>query len=95
MYQCIGKRLGPHGEVKQCTATSETPTNPAKPQWGWLCSECANAPTKLPQLTLEIPDIDKPNRWEETENAEELEYYHGVDQTESEALGELEEIEIL
>jgi hypothetical protein len=25
-----------------CGALSSVPTNPARPEWGWLCSDCAN-----------------------------------------------------
>lgn len=42
-YQCIGRsRVG--AELVRCTNESETPTNPDKPDWGWLCGACANAP---------------------------------------------------
>jgi hypothetical protein len=48
-FQCIGqKRVRRHsadkGELVRCTNTSETPTNAAKPEWGWLCAECSSMP---------------------------------------------------
>jgi hypothetical protein len=34
------------GELVRCENTSETPTNPDKVHWGWLCPTCANEPSK-------------------------------------------------
>lgn len=42
MYICIGKRKMNHHETVACTNTSLTPSVPAHPEWGFLCSECAN-----------------------------------------------------
>lgn len=49
MFRCIGqKRVRRHtadlGELVRCTNESETPTNPARPEWGWLCPSCSSAP---------------------------------------------------
>ena len=50
MYQCIGQRYvkkheGDRGQMVRCTNVSETPSNPDKPAWGWLCHDCASAPS--------------------------------------------------
>ena len=48
MFPCIGKRKvqahkdGGH-ETVQCTNQSELPSNPARPEWGYLCPECSAA----------------------------------------------------
>lgn len=49
MYRCIGqKRVRLHesdrGQLVRCLAESEIPSNPDRPDFGYLCSECANAP---------------------------------------------------
>ncbi len=62
--RCIGKSKDQHGTVSQCSHTSETPTNPARPEWGFLCPDCANAApnrNSRPQYHVELPDVDKPN----------------------------------
>ena len=48
-FQCIGQRkIRSHeedrGNLVRCTNISEVPSNPSRPEFGWLCSECANAP---------------------------------------------------
>lgn len=40
MYRCIGQSAS----KGRCTNERETPSNPDRPEWGFLCSECANAP---------------------------------------------------
>jgi hypothetical protein len=42
IYRCIGK----NSEGEQCPHGSETPTNPAHPEWGFLCQRCANEPAR-------------------------------------------------
>lgn len=47
MFQCIGQRqvrehAGQPSKLVQCTNESEIPTRADKPEWGWLCSDCAN-----------------------------------------------------
>jgi hypothetical protein len=32
--------------IAGCGAVSSIPSNPARPEWGWLCSNCANAPVR-------------------------------------------------
>lgn len=62
--RCIGKSKDQHGNVSQCSHTSETPTNPARPEWGFLCPDCANAApnrNSRPQYHVEEIDLDKPN----------------------------------
>lgn len=61
-YICIGKYQGAHGQLLPCTNTSEVPTNPDRPEWGFLCSDCANSkPNRRPILEVEQPEVDKPN----------------------------------
>lgn len=48
-YQCIGqKRVRNHesdrGSLVRCQNMSLVPSNPARPDWGFLCSDCAGAP---------------------------------------------------
>ena len=42
MYRCIA--IDEKGV--QCDSTSETPTNATHPEWGYLCSPCANQPAR-------------------------------------------------
>jgi hypothetical protein len=49
MYQCIGQhRVKLHesdrSRLIRCANISETPSNPDRPEWGWLCSNCSGAP---------------------------------------------------
>lgn len=72
MYRCIGQIKDNHGHVTRCSNTSETPTNPNKPHWGYLCHACANRPPERHSAVkpvFDIPDIDFRNQWEETAGA--------------------------
>ena len=63
MLRCIGQSKDNHGEITQCSNTSETPTNPKWPDV-FLCRSCANAlPNRnsRPQYQIELLDLDKPN----------------------------------
>jgi len=43
-FRCIGrKQVG--RDLIRCENTSNEPSYPDKPQWGWLCPSCAGAPT--------------------------------------------------
>jgi hypothetical protein len=49
MYQCIGQRrvsnhAGERSTLVRCTNESEVPTNPNRPEWGFLCASCSGAP---------------------------------------------------
>lgn len=46
-YRCIGKhRIRQHADsiaiLVQCMNESEVPSNPNKPEWGWLCPTCSS-----------------------------------------------------
>jgi len=48
-FQCIGQKRvrgheGERGNLVRCSSVSEVPSNSNHPEWGWLCSECSNAP---------------------------------------------------
>lgn len=50
MYTCIGRyrvrnHAGEKGELVQCFRTSETPSNPYRPEWGFICETCAASRT--------------------------------------------------
>jgi hypothetical protein len=54
-YQCIGQRrvklhAGEKGKLVRCENSSEAPSNPDKPSWGYLCSECASSTSKHEEL---------------------------------------------
>ena len=58
MIQCIGKtRVRQHasekGELVQCTNQGE-PTNPLRPDWGFLCASCAASRTSTSLLTEDV-----------------------------------------
>jgi len=95
-YTCIGKHRDNHGHMVECTNTSETPTNPARPEWGYLCSDCANArPNGRPSFLPEQIDLDKPNARE----FEPCELPQGhittrIDETEAEEMDKLEELDL-
>lgn len=98
MLSCIGK-LKDHGKIVSCTNVSEIPTNPERPEWGYLCSECANVRYGRQQLKLDLPDHDKPNARE----FEPYEMYHSGragmkspddDMSEQEEMDTLQELEI-
>ena len=60
MFNCIGKRrVKRHstdkGELVACTNRSEVASNPARPEWGFLCPDCANAaPAGAPTIQEEF-----------------------------------------
>ena len=60
-YTCIGKRKGRHGEVFQCTNTSDRPSNSQHPEWGYLCPQCLGTQYGHATLHVDVADIDKPN----------------------------------
>lgn len=96
MFICIGRRKDNHGRIIYCTKTSETPSNSARPEWGWLCEECSGARYGRAPLELSLPDIDKPNALE----MDPSELYHGrvnlrVDESEAEEMDKLTELEIM
>lgn len=98
MFTCIGKRRGPHGEIAACTNTSEIPSNPARPDWGFLCSDCANAkPNRRPRISLEIPDVDPPNVPDVDPTEAEYQGYslEDFEPTEQEEIEALEELDLL
>ncbi len=67
-FRCIGKSRGLGGLV-QCAHTSPVSSNPAKPEWGYLCPSCSDAPPNRafrPQHKVELEDTDKPNFDDET-----------------------------
>lgn len=91
MYQCIGKRFSGR-KLEQCTNTSETPTtNPIthKPTNQYLCPECGNYRVPKRGLTVDLPDLDKPNQEPESEDfSDELEDLDRDD------FGDLQEIDL-
>ena len=94
-YTCIGKRKGEHGAPFQCTSTSDTPSNLARPEWGFLCVECSSTRYGRAPLQVETLDADKPNSLE----FEPCELLHGrataqVDETEQDELDHLEELDL-
>ena len=101
MYNCIGKRKGEHGSIFQCTNTSDTPSNPSRPEWGFLCPTCSGIQYGRPAIQLDLPDVDHPNARE----FEPYEMHHSgraglksaddFEQTEQEELDALNELEIL
>ena len=49
IFQCIGQKYTQeHADAQRkltrCMNTSPTPTRADKPEWGYICPECANAP---------------------------------------------------
>ena len=100
IYTCIGKRKDSHGRPFQCTNTSETPSNPARPDFGYLCSECLGTQYGRPVVQIETVDMDKPNARE----FEPCEMHFGsrsgvksdeFEQSEQEQIDALEELDIL
>ena len=61
MYTCIGKRHDSHGQVIKCSNTSDVPTNPDRPEWGFLCAACLGTRYGHQPLQVDLPDADKPN----------------------------------
>lgn len=61
--QCIGKsRNNNSGVLTQCSNSGEA-TNPARPEWGFLCGQCSGAaPNRLSRPTYQVEhiDLDKP-----------------------------------
>ena len=59
-YRCIGhhrinNRRNDRTELVQCEKESETPSNPDKPEWGYICADCAN---ELPHARKEYEEPD-------------------------------------
>jgi hypothetical protein len=94
IYTCIGKRKGEHGKPFQCTATSETPSNPNRADWGFLCFECSSTRYGRSPLHVEAPDGDTPNEYE----PEPVELLHGrferVEESEAEEMDHLIELDL-
>src|SRR5580692_10096870 len=54
-YRCIGQRkINNHRtdrtELVRCTVESETPNNPNRPEWGFLCLQCSGEAPKGPKV---------------------------------------------
>jgi hypothetical protein len=96
MFTCIGKRKGAHGRLEGCTNTSETPSNPSRPDWGYLCPTCLGTQYGRTTLTLDLPDVDMP---EFTDYERTVEYYRDhtrdMEPTEAEEIANLQELDIL
>ena len=95
IYTCIGKRKGEHGHPFQCTNTSPTPSNPDRPEWGFLCVQCSSTRYGRAPLQVDLPDEDKPNARE----FEPCELPQGrvtsrVEETEAEELDALQELDL-
>jgi hypothetical protein len=91
MFTCIGKRKDHRGRPESCTATSETPTNPARPEWGYLCPTCLGTQYGRPQISLDLLDLDKPNavEFEPCELSS-----RGHDETEQDEIDNLRELDL-
>lgn len=61
MFTCIGKRKDHRGRPEPCTNTSETPSNLARPEWGYVCPTCLGTQYGRPQMHLDLIDLDPPN----------------------------------
>jgi hypothetical protein len=95
-YTCIGRSRIHSNEIVQCQAVSETPTNPAHPEWGFLCHDCANersARNTRPQLQVDLPDTDKPNF--ETDVIESYPFRASQEEMDLEDFDRLEELDLL
>lgn len=58
MYKCIGQHRDKlSGKLIRCTHESETPTNAARPEWGWLCETCAATPRLRNSPVAEEVDV--------------------------------------
>lgn len=73
VYQCIGQSR----ETGRCRNTSPTPSNHARPDWGFLCQQCANAkPTTKGRdshgFSILERDDDKPNTLRETLDSQDV-----------------------
>jgi len=94
-YTCIGKRRGQHGNIAGCINTSENPSVPARPEWGYLCTECSKSPAHVRELVLDLPDFDKVD---EGNFGDDLNFYaledsrtqESIEQEELDALEEME-----
>jgi len=93
MFACIGKRKGQHGRPEACTNTSETPSNPARPDWGYLCPPCLGTQYGRPSYHVDLPDLDKPNSDDDFEPGE-VEYF-GRGENEQEEIERLEEVDLM
>jgi len=56
MFQCIGQKKTSDGLIR-CINTSETPNNENHPEWGFLCSSCANSPAVRNSPTTEAANV--------------------------------------
>lgn len=93
-YTCIGKRKGERGKLVACTNTSETPSNSARAEWGYLCLDCLHTQYGRASLHVETVDLDKPN-------PPELEAYelapgsnNRLEESEAEELADLRDLEL-
>jgi hypothetical protein len=60
--QCIGNFRLSSGVTVRCPNLSDNPSNLQHPEWGFLCSKCANSnPNPRQQLQVDFPEADKPN----------------------------------
>lgn len=76
-YRCIGHITGPHGRITECQNTSDTPINPLRPDWGYLCPSCANRPPeRRAKLQVELPEADPPNPSVETAGSSDGYVFH-------------------
>jgi hypothetical protein len=95
MFTCIGRRKDGQGKPRECTNTSEVPSNSNRPEWGYLCPLCLGTQYGRAQIHVEIPDMDKPNARElepfEFENYNHTNIYG---QDESEQWDNLEELDL-
>ena len=91
-YICVGKRKDAHGKLFQCTNTSDAPSNPNRPEWGFLCVECSSTRYGRSPLQIDKPDRDNPNEYE----PEPVELLHGrYEMVEESEAQELDHLEIL
>lgn len=59
MFRCIGQTRDKQGNLTQCAMMSDKPSVPDKPEWGFLCSACANRPPeRFSRVSNGIEELD-------------------------------------
>lgn len=96
MFTCIGKQKGERGSIVSCTNVSEVPSNPDRPDWGWLCPQCLGTQYGRAAFHADVIDTDPPNSDEMELDAYEGRIQYGpLAQSEQEEIDNLQELDIL